>query len=535
MTIQATSVFRVRKLGSNTNGGGYDAAMSGAGTDYSQQDAAQATGTHGTAAGTTTFTDTVAAAFTAAMIGNAIYISGTGFTAGVYFVTARASSTSITLDRSPGTGTVGAWAIGGAWADPWTNIAATVVPGNKIYVRGSGTDAPTVDDYTHGAGASVTIPNGDFSIGNIQFIAENGRPQISSSTILYVLGTLNKFSGMYIKATAATAGSTGIFQGGNSSTTYYTDMVFDQAGYDVTMVNTPTAMIGGEVFSSVAPGSNGSNFALFGVQEATLMVGVNVHDTVGPGVRSMGRLGNHIRYNIFAKCRGDGLTLENSNGSDAGGSAFYGNTFDANLGHGLVVGGAAALQQSSVFNNIFSNHTGVGKYAIYANFGTTAANDRIKGYFDYNNFYGNTNDLFGISHSANDTALDPQYTAQATEGYNVGTNLKAKGAPQTAFPNSASSFTPTATQAYVDIGGVQRQEATSTDVNCSLGAITQAGLPASIAVSCILAVTTLAGLAASVTQPTTVHASLGSLLLSGQNLPLGIFKFNRYYRWRGRG
>ncbi len=122
MAINASAVWRVRPGGSNVNGGGYDAAISGAGTDYSQQDAAQVSGTAGTAAGTTTFTDATANNFTSAMIGNAIWIaSGAGFTAGAYFVTGFTSSSIVTLDRSPGTGSAAVWKLGGAWADFWTN------------------------------------------------------------------------------------------------------------------------------------------------------------------------------------------------------------------------------------------------------------------------------------------------------------------------------------------------------------------------------------------------------------------------------
>lgn len=78
MTVNSTAVWRVRPSGSNTNGGGYDAGISGAATDYSQQNAAQASGTHGVTTGSTTFTDATANAFTSAMIGNALYITGTG-------------------------------------------------------------------------------------------------------------------------------------------------------------------------------------------------------------------------------------------------------------------------------------------------------------------------------------------------------------------------------------------------------------------------------------------------------------------------
>src|SRR5271166_746827 len=169
MAVNATAVWRVRPSGSNTNGGGYDSGIAGAGTDYSQQNTAQATGTLGTAAGTTAFSD-AGGAFTAVMIGNALWIaSGAGFTAGAYFITGYTSATAITLDRSPGTGTVANWAVGGAWADPSTRFdtssspASPVVAGNIIYVLGSGTPNPASYTYDYDittAGGGRYFPSG---------------------------------------------------------------------------------------------------------------------------------------------------------------------------------------------------------------------------------------------------------------------------------------------------------------------------------------------------------------------------------------
>lgn len=136
MALQTGGVLELRDTGAATNGCYYDSTIASAGTDYSQQDAAQASGTDGTCANNTTFVS-VLGAFTAAMIGNGIYISGTNFTTGLYVVTARASATSITLDRNPTTGvaaSIGVYAVGGASTTPavW---AASLVPGNTVWVK----------------------------------------------------------------------------------------------------------------------------------------------------------------------------------------------------------------------------------------------------------------------------------------------------------------------------------------------------------------------------------------------------------------
>jgi hypothetical protein len=120
----------------------------GSGTDYSQQNAAQLSQSApaNTSTATTTLTDT-GAAFTSALIGNAIRVSGTGITTTITFITAVPSGTTLTLQTSPGTtGTTVSYNIGGAWADFWTNTtttAPTIVSGNTVYILGSGIPNPS--------------------------------------------------------------------------------------------------------------------------------------------------------------------------------------------------------------------------------------------------------------------------------------------------------------------------------------------------------------------------------------------------------
>src|SRR3990167_7438270 len=83
--LQADAAWEVRPTnGSLLNGGCYDTG--GAGTDYSQQDAAQLSITDGatTGAGVTTFTS-AAAGFTSVMADNCLHLeSGTNVTPGFY-------------------------------------------------------------------------------------------------------------------------------------------------------------------------------------------------------------------------------------------------------------------------------------------------------------------------------------------------------------------------------------------------------------------------------------------------------------------
>src|SRR5665213_742645 len=98
MAIGATARWELRTTGATTNGSGYDPSISGAGTDYSQQDAPQLSVADAVFNGTTTVTS-VTGGFTSSMIGNAFYDSITGAT-GRTFITAVGSSNSITVSST---------------------------------------------------------------------------------------------------------------------------------------------------------------------------------------------------------------------------------------------------------------------------------------------------------------------------------------------------------------------------------------------------------------------------------------------------
>ena len=142
MALAAASVFEVRSAGTDTNGGGF--VTGAAGTDYSQQDAKNTVGadistTDAVANGTTTITSATGN-FGTTIVGNIIYLQGgTGsLAAGWYQVTARASTTSITVDRTVAAGTGITMNIGGALKSLGGAGVPTLVAGNKIYVKNDG-------------------------------------------------------------------------------------------------------------------------------------------------------------------------------------------------------------------------------------------------------------------------------------------------------------------------------------------------------------------------------------------------------------
>ena len=442
MAVNATAIWRVRPSGSNTNGGGYDPGISGAATDYSQQNSAQASGTAGTAAGTTAFSDVVAAAFTSAMVGNALYITGTGLTTGFYFCTAFTDASHITLDRSPGTGTTGTWHLGGGWADFWTNAdtsgdygsnAATwLVPGNRVRILGSGVPNPSsyTYDYTVTGGAGYFIPpSGDTTNGSIIFEADPASPSYGSGGYpvikiqgLFCYQTVGiVVSNLWFVLSGTANGTVGCVAANGAS--LYSGCVCDKFGYDIAFVNgiawngSSNSFLNVEIFDSAAARVGSTQAAIYLSNNMQIMF-CNIHDCIGGGISNVNSINSFvIANNIIAKCGGTGSSVSCS-GDSHGTAIICNNTIDGNAGNGLEIQDQASLRNLRCFNNIISNHTGAGKYGLTVDAGTTAANDRTKQFIDYNPFYNNTANYNAISAGAHDTALgsDP-YVGQATENY----------------------------------------------------------------------------------------------------------------------
>lgn len=115
MALSGPIAWDVRTTGDDNNGGGFD--RSAAGTDYSQQDTSQKSGTDlAIHASDSTKVQPVAAGVAAADVGNLVKITaGTGFTTGTYLIIAQGGGY-WTLDRSAGTigSTGGTYKMGGA-------------------------------------------------------------------------------------------------------------------------------------------------------------------------------------------------------------------------------------------------------------------------------------------------------------------------------------------------------------------------------------------------------------------------------------
>jgi hypothetical protein len=157
MALSSAVTWEIRTTGSDTQcGGGFKTGASG--TDYSQQAAAQFSGTDLVVDATTNTKVTSATHnFVAADVGNLIQITaGSGWTTGFYEIVSVASNAA-TLDRSPAaTGTTGGtWWEGGALASIG-KVGGAIVTGNTVYIK-SGTYSVT--SASNNVAAGCFAPN----------------------------------------------------------------------------------------------------------------------------------------------------------------------------------------------------------------------------------------------------------------------------------------------------------------------------------------------------------------------------------------
>lgn len=151
--INAGTVWECRSTGNVANGGGYYNRDPGTSVDYSQQDAAQLSLTDLACVTTTTTLTSATGGFTAAMAGNVIRIaSGTNFVIGWYEITVYTNTNTVTLDRTPVTGSNGSSGVGkvgggiALGSDAIDNeFWGQTVAGNTIYVKGTWTLSESVN------------------------------------------------------------------------------------------------------------------------------------------------------------------------------------------------------------------------------------------------------------------------------------------------------------------------------------------------------------------------------------------------------
>ncbi len=457
MAINASAVFRVRTDGVDTNGAAYDSAISGAGTDYSDQAAAQLTVTDGATSGAASTTLTSATGgFTTAMIGNAVRIaSGTNFTTGYYFITARTDTNTVTLDRSPtpsGAGSSGAVKVGGAALTikkVCDNANATnekCVAGNTVMIRGAGTDTPGSDDYTFTG--YFTPVAGSAAAGRTTLKGYNGRPRIKCDGLTYYGCSYNKFEGLYQTISSNSNGGYGVINGSNL---VIYNCVIDTANQTATI----GCVVDGDVlFSEVKGGRSAASTGGYGLQLGngngfhSIAIGCYIHDVGDHGIYCASGAMPEIHECIVYTAWGNSIHLVTGTAGYRGALSF--NTLDNGKGHGIYFADTLAFGSTVVVNNIISNHAQASKYGINVAVGSTALNDRLKDACDYNVFYGNTANYNALSAGSHDTTgTNPTYVGASSGDFTPAATLDSL-----AFPGQMLNAT--GSISYMAPGAIQR-------------------------------------------------------------------------------
>lgn len=503
-----TTVIGCASVGTPT-GGTY-------GVDYSQATAAIVNGlTDFNAVGASTTLTSATAGFTPVMVGNMFHQTTTGTGAfgvvGWYEIATYVNATTVTLDRTPNSGTAsvnttgyvgGALGLNSTLDDAWTEV---LIGGNFAYIK--------LGSYTFGqavavAATSATFTNPIFFEGfnAVRGDAPTGanRPSINQAANAVTLASYMMLANLITTGTPSNGINTGIgtmirnCKGTNTATGLARIAYSMQTGGSV---------INCEIVSQLGP-------AITTTTNRVLVEGCYIHDS-DIGINGTGASLIAVN-NIIEGCRTNGIALTNT----ATGAAYIGNntiygaegkigvgilinvsvpnsTFINNIFYGLTTGISQTTTQSMAimggYNSFFNNTTNatnynldstdlttnpgfIGATQITGSTATTSGSvltqsggdfSTVTNNVDYVRVVSGTGVTVGIylitSHSGTtlttNNALgtssggDVVYVVGTGHNFAIGTALKAAGFP--------GVFSGSETTGYIDIGGVQRQEASA--------------------------------------------------------------------------
>jgi hypothetical protein len=313
MAIGPNVAWRIRTDGDNSNGGGFDSSTSGAGTDYTDQASAQLSLSDIVTNGTSTVTSATGG-FTSALIGNIIRIA----TKGYYRITAVTNTNTITIDGgTPSSGTGLSAKVGGAFAGienfvtggsiSMPSLTSPIVPGNKVYVRGSGSNDPTTVDYNY-TGYWYGTSGNPTADGLINWIGYNGRPMIGFPGLWMYNAAHNDFDNFVFRANADTYPGYGVVYLGCS----FRNCKFDQDGWAVKIVGAVSSMICCLVTSSQSArnGNPAPSEACHADMYPGTIIGCKFSGLIGGAIRTSNARPFMIRDCIIENCTGNGISLE---------------------------------------------------------------------------------------------------------------------------------------------------------------------------------------------------------------------------------
>jgi hypothetical protein len=406
-TLGAATVWEVRTTGATTGGGGFDSGVAVPGTDFSQQNAAEDSGTDLTCADGDAAAPVIASAthnFVAADEGNIINITeaGDGFTLGRYLIVDTSANTA-TLDSACGTDgakTGGDWYLGGAVDHPNT-ISTIIVAGNTIYIK------------------------------NGRYVKVGENAYVFTLSVSGGTSTPIKWIGYESSRTDAPLGDTRPDIDGDSDDNAIPDTTNCVAGagtmnffYNIRFRRSTTSNVaGGSVFISCKI----NNGTLDGSSVSGIYInceintngdaandtsavnchyqGCYIHDNTGEGGYQSGTSGYcNVIYSISESNGGHGF-------GNGGGQVYFFNSITYN-NTGVTTDGFVFARSSTtvLLDQVLTNNMAVsnGRYG----FNRVGSGNRIYTYFDYNLYNGNgTAGLYFITAGAHDSTADPLFTS----------------------------------------------------------------------------------------------------------------------------
>lgn len=394
--ISANTAWEVRTAGASTNGGGFVAGATG--TDWSQYDNKNAAAcsscgsatddlstTDAVAAGTTTITS-VTANFGTTIVGNVIYFTGgTGAIAAVRRqVTARASTTSITIDAAIAASTGMTMNIGGALDSPATALLFNTTS-NRIFVR-SGTYVTTTGYTlnnnllpTNGSPPNMLI---GYSTSRTDCGSGGTKPIVQLSTNSSLTGIGGTAGGWLVACMQVDCNS---LTGSNGMKAYLYDVFWKNKIYGGCKVYGILAnqAIAASIIDNEITGMTGNTASSYGIySDATngaVILRNWVHDNTNSGM--LIGASNTVMYNLITNNSGgqsDGIIFT----SMAAATVMF-NTIYLSGRDGINSGSQNLTAANTIRNNIVANNV---RYGIS---GATSVGNPAQPQYDGNFFYAN--------------------------------------------------------------------------------------------------------------------------------------------------
>lgn len=442
MALSANTVWEVRTVGADTNGGGF--VTGAAGTDYSQQNAAQYALTNGVTNGTTTIA-TVSAA--ADMVGNIVYVAGgTGaITGGWYQVTAQSLGVSITVDRSTGltAGTGVTLNVGGALASLAQLFTNFTVVGMTAYIKATATYSISTG---LSANTATTTTNVNRVVGYTTTRTDQGRVTIQGTAAITMLSVSTagwSFENFIIDGNSATA-TNGINLTGQARLSSVT--VKNLSGYGITSNNA-----GVNNFDRVEVSGCGATAGISQIVGSLVLNECYIHDNTVNGISNGGTALAVVNCVVESNsgATSDGIDFGNVASLMVVGSVFYNNGRDGVR----FSGGGFPGRSNIIVNNIFDSNGGYGVNDVG---GTVKLISVVRNNAFRNNTSGQTPGFVML----NAVTLTSIPFTDAPNGDFTLNNIAGAGAACRAA-GSPGSFIGLAALGYRDIGTFQHQDSGS--------------------------------------------------------------------------